>query len=276
MKYRICMFASIFFACLSWIIRVNPLIPHTTIMDMGLELIYCFTWTLYSIFFFFCIKKTFEAARTSKELELLKKQQVIQKQQESSLSLLHKKALSSQEESIRQLNYIQKCLREKNYEEACSFTENISKQFEETRFRPVCDDSLISSILLGKKEYARERGIQVEYSLLFPRELENLHTDLSGLFFNLLDNGIEACLLSGSKQPFIQLQVKYHLGFLHITMKNSKDPNTVFTHKTTKNDYLEHGFGLSIIEDIVTKYDGTYEWIDKKDTFESFLMLRYC
>ena len=42
-----------------------------------------------------------------------------------------------------------------------------------------------------------------------------------------------------------------------------------------KKDILNHGFGLSIIEDICEKNDGSCQWIDNGDTFDSVVMLRY-
>lgn len=48
-----------------------------------------------------------------------------------------------------------------------------------------------------------------------------------------------------------------------------------FNHKTSKKDILNHGFGLSIIEDICEKNDGSCQWIDNGDTFDSVVMLRY-
>ena len=38
---------------------------------------------------------------------------------------------------------------------------------------------------------------------------------------------------------------------------------------------LSHGFGLSIIEEIVKSYDGFCEWEDRGNIFESRIMLRY-
>lgn len=64
-------------------------------------------------------------------------------------------------------------------------------------------------------------------------------------------------------------------GFLTVHMKNSKDPAQPFNHKTSKKDIPNHGFGLSIIEDICAKNDGSCQWIDNGDTFDSVVMLRY-
>ena len=100
-------------------------------------------------------------------------------------------------------------------------------------------------------------------------------SELSSIFFNLLDNGIESCNASGSEAPFISVTSKMSAGFLTVHMKNSKDPAQPYNHKTSKKDIPNHGFGLSIIEDICAKNDGSCQWIDNGDTFDSVVMLRY-
>ena len=50
-------------------------------------------------------------------------------------------------------------------------------------------------------------------------------------------------------------------GFLTVHMKNSKDPAQPFNHKTSKKDIPNHGFGLSIIEDICEKFNANEKWL---------------
>lgn len=61
-----------------------------------------------------------------------------------------------------------------------------------------------------------------------------------------------------------------------IHMQNSKNPEEIFTHQTnkTQNSAL-HGHGLSIIEEIVTQYHGTYKWVDEGACFSCHLMLQF-
>ena len=61
-----------------------------------------------------------------------------------------------------------------------------------------------------------------------------------------------------------------------IRMKNPRDPNAVFSHQTTKNiDSPLHGHGLSIIETIVRKHNGTCQWNADENCFVSLIMLKY-
>ena len=88
-----------------------------------------------------------------------------------------------------------------------------------------------------------------------------------------MDNGIESCRNSHASDPFIQITANQNANFLTIHMTNSKNPSSRFNHKTTKTDSWAHGFGLAIIEDIASRYDGSCQWIDNGDTFESVVMV---
>lgn len=101
---------------------------------------------------------------------------------------------------------------------------------------------------------------------------------LISLFSNLLDNAIESCQMASSLNPKIELSIDYKGDFLIIFMQNTKETALIFNslaRKTTKSDSLSHGFGLSIIEEIVKSYDGFCEWEDRGNIFESRIMLRY-
>lgn len=90
-----------------------------------------------------------------------------------------------------------------------------------------------------------------------------------------MDNGIEACESSGESHPFLSLSVNFQANYLYIHMKNTKNLYTKFDHTTTKTNNDTHGFGLSIMEGIVEKYDGSLSWQDDGSVFESRIMLKY-
>ena len=132
----------------------------------------------------------------------------------------------------------------------------------------------MQAILEGKQLRAKQEHIQVSYEILLPEKISIDTTDLSSIFFNLLDNAIEACNASGNPDPEIRLSANISNGFLTIYMHNTKNPLQSFTHKTTKSEPGSHGYGLSIIEDICQRYNGSYQWIDHNDTFDSIVLLQ--
>ena len=120
---------------------------------------------------------------------------------------------------------------------------------------------------------AEQSGIHVDYKIFLPDKSVIQPSDLSSVLFNILDNAIEACRSTAGFDKHLSLSLTTSKGFLSILVRNTKDPQTVFNHSTTKKDSVYHGLGLSIIEDICRKYDGSWQWNDCGDTFESVILL---
>lgn len=74
-----------------------------------------------------------------------------------------------------------------------------------------------------------------------------------------MDNAIEACLQSGSQKPFIRLSTEFSGECLSIYLHNTKNPEQIFNHQTTKKESynpLPSQVWTVYIEDICRKYDG--------------------
>lgn len=120
------------------------------------------------------------------------------------------------------------------YDKIQDYLPAITDDFQRERFHPICQDSLINAILADKRFLAMQKNIKVTYEVLLPEKSNIPASELSSIFFNLLDNGIESCNASGSESPFISVTSKMSAGFLTVHMQNSKDPACPFDHKTSK------------------------------------------
>lgn len=222
------------------------------------------------------IMQLFVETKTTAEFELLKKQQalneehlrLVQQQKEAS-----KKSYTSFTQNLQAINT---ALNEGDSALAKHLTDDFLADFQHTRLHPYCEDNLILAILESKRLMAEQSNIQVDYQILLPEDSIIASADLSSVLFNLLDNAIEACRAAGVENPYLSLHLSSSKGFLAVIVKNSKNPHITFTHDTTKNDTVNHGLGLSIVEDICHKYDGSYQWNDCGNSFESVVLLRYC
>lgn len=151
----------------------------------------------------------------------------------------------------------------------------LSSSFQHSQYHHYSINPVIDIILHNKERESRKHNIQVSYSITFPDETSLPDSSLISLLFNLLDNGIESCMVCGQPAPFLKLTIDYKGDFILFHMINSKNPNRIFTHQTTKENPEFHGLGLSIIENFAKSHDGTWEWIDRGEQFESKIMLRY-
>ena len=218
-------------------------------------------------------RDTMKDARQEAELLALEQQEKLQKEQSETLAGRRRQTLALQQDMQQKLNVYEELMEHKEYEKAASCLDALTDSFQQERFHPVCNNNLINAILNSKRQIAEQHGIRTNFQLLLPEKMNIENSDLSSIFFNLMDNGIESCLKSGADKPFIQITAKPSANFLAIHMVNSKDPSQKFNHKTNKTDSWSHGFGLAIIEDIADRYDGTCQWIDDGEMFESVVMV---
>ena len=189
-------------------------------------------YLLYSI-----TNDTLKDARQEAELLALNQQQKLKEQQNQTLASRRQQTLSLQENVQRDLHTYETLMDNGQYEEAARCLEKLTSTFQKERFHPICQDSLINAILADKRFLAMQKNIKVTYEVLLPEKSNIPSSELSSIFFNLLDNGIESCNASGSEAPFISVTSKMSAGFLTVHMQNSKDPARPFNHKTSKKRY---------------------------------------
>lgn len=218
--------------------------------------------------------KTLDAAKTVTELMILEQEKQLEEEQTLTLKERHKETEAIQQKIKDSLNIFQLHLDHKDYHTAQNYLKEFTDSFQHERFRPCCQDNLLNAILDAKRKTAEKSNIEVYYEILLPSKCEIPSADLSSIFFNLLDNGIESCINSGLSHPNLHLSTSIQADYLSIHMKNSKNPAEVFHHVTNKKDSFSHGFGLSIIEEITKTYHGMYEWQDQGDTFDSVVLLK--
>ena len=235
---------------------------------------------LIAIFVYYClyriIMQLFVDTKTATEFDLLKTQQTLSAEQLYLIQQQKDSYLKSYTTFTETLQAIYTALNEQNSYKAKELTDNFLADFQHTRLHPYCEDNLILAILDSKRLIAEQSNIQVDYQIILPESSIIESPDLSSVLFNLLDNAIDACRISGIEKPFLSLHLSTSKGFLVVIVKNSKNPHIQFTHSTTKSDTVTHGLGLSIVEDLCRKYDGSYQWNDCGNIFESIVLLRYC
>ena len=248
--------------------QIFYLLSHYTVQYLNLFfLLTCLSGLLMQIFI---------GQKTEAELNLLKKQQALNAEHLQLVRQQENNLLQTQKQFTETLHTVRNLLHTSNCEKAEKLIHETLETFQRERFYPYCEDNLILAILESRRMLAEQAGIHVDYQIFLPEKSMIQPSDLSSVLFNILDNAIEACRSSEDLKKNLSLSLTTSKGFLSILVRNTKDPQIVFNHSTTKKDSVYHGLGLSIIEDICRKYDGSWQWNDCGDTFESVILLRYC
>lgn len=136
--------------------------------------------------------------------------------------------------------------------ELTDITQNIDKELH-------IGNDIADAIINEKYATAKSNGIQInlEGSLTGIDSIAAI--DLCTIFANAMDNALEAVMVPGIKEPFITINIKRNKKLLFLSFLNPCLQNITLQNgsvKTTKNDTLNHGFGLNNIHMAVEKYKG--------------------
>lgn len=197
-------------------------------------------------------------------------------------SYTHMKTIEDTNNKIYEIsNEINELIREQK--DTKEYIGKKKKEIEQIRQMIVTNDTILDCTISDKRDLAREKQIAFTYNI--PTGLPEIRmedVDKIRLFANLLDNAIEAAGAvpmedqNEKNKRFIHISILNRGSNFFITVENSKRPEISVTENqfhTTKLDAENHGRGIRIIRQIVSKYDGTVEFIDKGDTFEVAIML---
>lgn len=136
-------------------------------------------------------------------------------------------------------------------------------------------NSLLNSIISYKKRKAEDMGIEFNFDVKMPANLEIEDIDMTIMLSNALDNAIEACERIDDKR-YIDIYMNYALGKVKMNIKNSFDGKLVRKGEklaTRKKDKESHGLGLDNIRKVVDKYDGIMEIKQEGNVFVLEIMI---
>ena len=100
--------------------------------------------------------------------------------------------------------------------------------------------------------------------------------DLNILLSNLLDNAVEYLNTHDINNKFIDIKIIEHKSIFIISIKNPTNQSFQYNNdmKTTKKDKINHGYGLSIIKNVVNKYDGNIDFESENNIFHVNILLK--
>lgn len=276
MNYRLFFLGSLFLAQLFfWIRTYVSRQEGNSFYTILFMMIFFIFEGISCVLYFASIKKITDEVNAEQQIIALEKEKELQLKQQEQINELQLQTKELQSSITDQLKNIKLHLQNGNPEKALNICSSFKEYFSQVRIPTYCNNPVLNAILHSKYEEAAAEEISVDYQIILPSDLDFPETVLPSIFFNLLDNGIHSCQRCKNEQRFIQLHTRFHANFLHIFMENTKNPDEKFSLPKTATNFSAHGFGLSIIEEIVNDYDGSFEWIDQSTTFQSVLMIRY-
>ncbi len=176
-----------------------------------------------------------------------------------------------------QLSTVYELLSNDKIKETMEFIEQSNSIVKTTLTFVQTNNPIANAIINSKLSSASTLGIKV--SCITVNDFVGINElDLCDLLSNTLENAITACeSLPPDSNKYISLEISKENNIYTFMIKNSLDKSVISqnpTLKTTKKDRVNHGLGISIIRDIVNKYNGRYDYYEINNTFCCSIILK--
>ena len=130
-------------------------------------------------------------------------------------------------------------------------------------------------VLQKKIQEAEHKQITCDVQGTLNGNLRMDEMSLVSLVMNLLDNAIEACVQTETRQIQVVIAEDPAAQMLELKLQNSKNSSQKLHaneagmgYQTTKEDRGSHGYGTQIIQRIVDENGGTIRYVDAGDTMQ--------
>lgn len=157
------------------------------------------------------------------------------------------------------LQVIQELCNTKQYAQMETYISELSGQPMLAKSFCITGNQAADTVISIKKASADSIGIRLTCEGDFTWLGTLSPIDVCTVFSNLLDNALEGA--KDSAEPYIAINGKDHEHFYTIAFSNSvREPVKIRNNlvKTTKADKKHHGLGLSSVDAVIRKYNGSY------------------
>lgn len=163
-------------------------------------------------------------------------------------------------------NYLENC----EYEKAIQYLGRIVEPVERLSKFVYTGCDVLDLVLNIKGDEANQKGIryQVEVDGEFKTNINE--NDLANIFFNLLDNAIEACEKITESNKWIRVMIKRKNQIHIVKIENSIGSPVIMAggeYQTAKDNKECHGVGMKSVESCVRHYNGNVSWSHTGDVF---------
>ena len=207
---------------------------------------------------------TIRNMQARKENEILEVQNLCQQKQAESMQNIMEQIRGERHDFYKHISSLNHLVKTEKYEEAQKYINELCEERHTVVSKVVVDTGnyTLDSILNYEYERAKSEEIEIVYDCEVPKELELSPKDMSIILMNLLDNAIEAVRKEEEKKIMCKIVYRKPQLLIRVTNPCSGEVGTI--GKTTKNNTVEHGYGLKNVEKVTDQYLGTMK-VERKD-----------
>lgn len=139
-------------------------------------------------------------------------------------------------------------------DKAIEYIKEMNYDLDRTRMEYDVGNEVASVILNDKKADLEKYSIEMIVDGKLPINILISDYDFCSIFSNLINNAVEACQRV-DRNRMINIELSSYNKFISIRISNSCN-NSFAGLKTSKEDVVNHGYGISKIQECVTRYGG--------------------
>lgn len=232
-------------------------------------LVYCISMLIMYIISTFITKR-----RLMREIEVLNK--------EKEQDFKYYNLMKTHNEEIRKIKHdlnghfdvLNTFLKEKEYDKIDDYISSLSDNYSKIKRVVYTSNLLADAVITSAVEKCEQNSIDFECEGFIEKDCFIDDVSLTCIFSNILDNAIEACIKTDGRKH-IKLSIFNKSECIVINCINTKDESAkpkenFFSSTKTESG---HGFGIRIIKEIVSSYDGIVNFADKGKEFEISLLI---
>ncbi len=153
---------------------------------------------------------------------------------------------------------LQTLYKEKNFEEFEKYLSELTEQFNEISNRIMTGNNLVNAIVNDIS--TKYPDVSIQWNGNFSEDITINSIDICTIFSNLLNNAFEAANLTEDKK--VCVLVKTLESSVYISIKNSALSEPLQNddgYISTKDDGIEHGYGLRNVKKCLEKLGGSFD-----------------
>jgi len=213
-------------------------------------------------------RKSLEESIKNHEIEL---EMLYRSKEQAALDETELKNL--QEKYAKELDEIYDMIKNRSQkEEIQNMLDNLEREVSKTKGREYCENVVVNEIIREKEQQCINLGIAFTADIKLPKAAEVSRLHWCSIFNNLLSNAVNECSkLGADRKRYISISCGIKGDYLCIAAKNSANrPQRVFQRA---KGLKEHGWGLKIMQDIASEYNGYFNTKYKNGEYQAVLML---
>lgn len=201
--------------------------------------------------------------------ELLSQQLTYQNQYTEQIKQQYITAMHLKHDINQSLSVLNMLLAENQYDRAKEVLSEYTQVSLPTFMLVNTKNTVLNAIVTLKLTYAQSLGIKTRCAL--PEDFQELNDiDLCNMIGNMLDNAIEYCAKHLEKENEIVFSITFYNEACTVLVKNTVHAPILDNNqqlKTSKDESLNHGFGLKTIKEIARKADGLFDCYEENGAF---------